>query len=261
MANLKYKWSDGSVLPRCTTVINVLGFNKDALVAWAKREGKRADEISTTAKNTGTLVHKAIEFHLANRDRDPFRELEEIQKASFDELVVAQSSYNKWLDWERENEIDIVASEYPIFSSWCNFGGTADLIFTRKDANGRTLVCLGDFKTSKGVYEDHVVQVSAYRRGIEVMNNYSDDLIKELATVNKREMFRLKDVLPPKHCVFDEVVLFHIPKEEGDVKQYTLNNTMLDDGEEAFECARTLYNLKTKLRIKNEKEAIEKTIE
>ena len=62
-----YKTSDGERLPGVTTVINELGWNKNMLIAWSRREalaGNDPNKIKDEAAKPGTLTHSFIEGHI-----------------------------------------------------------------------------------------------------------------------------------------------------------------------------------------------------
>lgn len=56
---------------------------------------------------------------------------------------------------------EIVAQEFQVFNLSVGYAGTGDVLFRRPDGK----YVIGDWKTSKSVYVDHVVQLHAYLRG------------------------------------------------------------------------------------------------
>lgn len=77
-----------------------------------------------------------------------------------DENVI--SSINAFLDWEKKNKVKWVTTEQIVYSKKYGYVGLFDAlaVIDRKTV-------LIDFKTSKGVYNDYLYQISAYRHAYE----------------------------------------------------------------------------------------------
>lgn len=148
MSHIDYK-VDGKKVPSVTTI---LGRYKNAtgLLIWSNKlglEGKSYHSELNKAGDIGTDFHELAEKHITNE----YYELP-------DDPVV-QECFNKFKDWWTEQEYDVTFTEKSFCCRKYKYGGTADLL-----VNGDTLV---DFKTSKQVYDDHLVQLGAYKYMIE----------------------------------------------------------------------------------------------
>jgi len=208
-----YKNKDGVQVPRCTQIIDILGFNKAALIGWAKKFGQKATEISNKSLEIGTLTHKLIEAHIKNTEPP------DLSACSFDAITLATNGFDMYQEWEQSNGVDYLECEYKIISEAYVWGGTADAII---NMGGKTY--LVDFKTAKGIYADHVVQVAAYLNGIKEEGKYNPE----------------------------GVIIIHIPKtieykESMHVEPIEVPEEVLNDGWKAFLHARSLYDLKDKV--------------
>ena len=156
-----YKTSDGERLPGVTTVINELGWNKNMLIAWSRREalaGNDPDKIKNEAAKPGTLTHSFIEGHIKG---------ERVDTSDFTEnqIELAKNSYFAFVEWERAMKPNYLGTEIQLVSEKYRFGGTADMI----GEIGGELV-LADWKTSKGIYPEMTIQIAAYKIAYEEMN-------------------------------------------------------------------------------------------
>lgn len=71
----------------------------------------------------------------------------------------------KFHQYLQENfTIEVIAVEVPLFSLEHRFAGTCDLILEirAKKGKGEPIYVVADFKTSKGIYESHLLQLPAY---------------------------------------------------------------------------------------------------
>ena len=156
-----YKTSDGERLPGVTTVINELGWNKNMLIAWSRREalaGNDPDKIKNEAAKPGTLTHSFIEGHIKG---------EKVDTSDFTEnqIELAKNYYFAFVEWEKAMKPKYLGTEIQLVSEKYRFGGTADMI----GEIGGELV-LADWKTSKGIYPEMTIQIAAYKIAYEEMN-------------------------------------------------------------------------------------------
>lgn len=154
---------DGKRIPGVTTIT---GRFKDSggLIAWAwqqGRDGKDFRETRDTAATAGTAVHSMIECDWSGKPFDST-----IYKP--DVLEKAEHAYLAYLAWKEQTRLAIVHSELALISQKYEFGGTLDAIMVQ----GK--LCLGDYKSSNGVYPDMLVQVAG---GYAVLwdENYPDE--------------------------------------------------------------------------------------
>lgn len=160
---------------------------------WAR---DAADQPRNIAARRGTIVHAAIEKNVAwdRIERDwveaEFRNLSSRDRESAkngvtdDDVEFVRHSVMQYWDMRANVPFVIIAREPQVFNLTLGYGGSADTIIwflppgvdprsvpkahliTLKDVEriGGSLA-VGDWKTAKGVYTDHVVQVHAYGAG------------------------------------------------------------------------------------------------
>lgn len=150
-AHQRYYLSDGTLVPGVTTVLSVL--SKPALVTWANRLGLEGVDVTKyvdKTANIGTLAHYLVECEIKGEEPDlePFSQ-EEIRRARW-----AFNSFRTWKDTHRPR---FVASELQLVSERYGYGGTVDAVAV---IGGKRWVV--DFKTSKALYSEHIIQTAAY---------------------------------------------------------------------------------------------------
>lgn len=194
---------NGIEYPSVTTILGLL--DKPALVPWAARMvveylTEREEEIKEAAlsgdkyalvdilekaqdahkkaKNEaasiGTLVHKAVETYTIMGVEPEFPETEEGE--------AAKEGFNAYLDWEEKNHVEYLHNELELVDTEIGYAGTTDAICR---ING-TLFLL-DFKTSKGIYDEHKIQVSAYVQAWEKdpRNEYKEPISQGVLKLDK----------------------------------------------------------------------------
>jgi hypothetical protein len=210
-----YKLKNGQKVPGVTTII---GRFKDSggLLYWACEQGKAIErgEISKLydkrdeAADAGTLAHACVEAHINGL---PLPELPDtdIGKA-------ALQGYENYIQWAENNRIKITAQEMELVSEEYAFGGCPDAIGI--DSQGR--LCLLDWKTSNGVYQDYIIQLAAYRHLWEANN--------------------------PGQPIMGGFHLCRFSKEHADFAHHFWSE--LDDGWEQFKLFRRAYELDKSLK-------------
>lgn len=153
-----YRLLDGTRVPGTTTII---GRYKEsgALLWWAFGQGKAAErgEINSLydkrdeAADIGTCVHEMVEAHVGGK---PVPDLADWEA---DKRQAIQSGYDAYMAWERMTRLEITHQEIQLVCPEYRFGGTPDAIGLIEGEP-----CLLDWKTSKSVYEDMLVQLAAY---------------------------------------------------------------------------------------------------
>jgi hypothetical protein len=81
-----------------------------------------------------------------------------MSELSYEELLCVKS----FIDWRNEVKPEIIATETTIFSEIHGYAGTVDCV-----ARINGIPCVIDFKTSKNVWKEYELQVSAYRMALE----------------------------------------------------------------------------------------------
>lgn len=153
-AHQKYRLVDGTIVPSVTTIIQELGWNKNALVAWARREalaGNDPNKVRDQAADVGSLVHALIEAHFKGTEVD----LSEYSEQNINKAKTCFSSFLKW----KENHIqEVWYSELQLVSETYRYGGTIDFVGLIDGVPS-----LMDFKSSSGVWPEYKIQVAAYQ--------------------------------------------------------------------------------------------------
>jgi hypothetical protein len=139
----------GTRIPGTTTIV---GRFKDAgaLIAWAFNCGKQGIDIhkvTDLAKDVGSCAHEMIDAHIHGRT---------FRTADWPTVVIgkAEHAFISYLDWADQNALSVEAAEISLVSERYQYGGTFDAVM-----RGGYLRLL-DYKTSKGIYPDMLVQVA-----------------------------------------------------------------------------------------------------
>jgi hypothetical protein len=162
-----------------------LGWNKDPLMKWAwrmGREGKDFEKIRQKAADAGTLAHAMCERHLMDLPIiPPGGDL----GAPADVVAKATTGFAAFLRWFRQTRMKPMACELKLVSERYRFGGTVDVLLY--DAG---TVRLGDFKTSKRAYADHLVQTRAYVELIREVLNIECETVEVLSLGRESARFK-----------------------------------------------------------------------
>jgi hypothetical protein len=172
-----------------TTIIgNNLGWNKNALIGWARKmamKGIDPYKERDKAGTIGTLAHKLIEYHLHRQIGDDGWEVDFLDDYAPNDIEKAQKGFEAFLEWEELVSLEPLKMEERLVSEWYQFGGTIDL---QANVNGK--FSLVDFKTSNGLWPEHVIQLSAYEK-----------LMLESGSIGKGP---------------EDVYILHLPKDDAD---------------------------------------------
>lgn len=175
--------SDPLILEDIEEVINMLNESKGA-----------SDDMKNIAAHTGDLVHAYIDNIIKSQcekstdrlvyyfDKDgaskficDYLIVEHIaapwdyDRDKFDACMVAFSK------WTREFEVVPVLAEATIYNRQFMYAGSVDLIAY---VNG--ILSIIDFKTSKSIYPEVALQLTAYKNGEYIVNDYSRITLDEL---------------------------------------------------------------------------------
>jgi len=147
-----YYASDGARLPSASTIADRFG-NPRGLYWWHYQNGVEGREFGKGKEPSleiGSLVHRTIECEI---NCEPVPTVPEYMREQVASAVAA------WHEWFLSNSLTIVATEVPLVSESYRFGGTLDSVCL--DRHGR--YCIGDWKSSKGLYANYLVQIAAYK--------------------------------------------------------------------------------------------------
>jgi hypothetical protein len=158
MAHTIYKIQN-NVVPGVTTILSRYK-DSTGLIIWSNKiglEGKSYHKEINKAADIGTNVHELAQSHIEDLEYE----------VPNDEIV--QNCFNKFLSWWNNfsKDCEVIFCEQSFTSKLYQYGGTADLLL--KKGSDYILV---DFKTSKKVYPDYVVQGAAYKQLIEEKYDY-----------------------------------------------------------------------------------------
>ena len=231
MPTQPYVNAAGQRLPGVTWVIGTnLGWNKDALKVWANREGLAGRAITrdfggTTAQRAadiGTAAHAMIEAHIHGLDPE-VAAASELDALSADDRVKAERGFGMFLRWFRGSRVVVLGTELWGIDEEYQTGFCIDAIGREHDLSDG--IVLLDWKSSKGTYADHFIQIAAYAGFYERM-----------WTRLTGETIRL-----------EAAHVLRVSKESGAFKHACWDRDMLDDGWRAFTWLRALHTLKPKL--------------
>ena len=207
-----YVLKDGRRAASVTTIINnQLGWNKNTLIARAKRitaQGDDADAVMREAGDVGTLTHLLIQgylqgFDVDTRDFTPNQE-EQALKAFF--------GFKNWYD---KAKFKALASEFALVNEELRVGGTVDCI-GKIDGD----LVLVDWKTSKGgPYPEMMVQLGAYTMMYEAAQPRAD---------------------------VKYGIIMRFGKEDGKFHKHVIDREKLDAGAQVFRHCCALYDLRRK---------------
>ena len=152
-AHTKYYLKDGTLVAGTTTVTGIL--DKKGLPKWANELGLRGIDITKYVNemaDIGSLGHYIIECHLKKEEPD-------LKDYTENQITKARNLAQRFLSWKDENKFEFIKSELKMVSEQYRYGGTIDIYCL---LNGKkTLI---DIKTSKGIFDEHRMQVSAYKQ-------------------------------------------------------------------------------------------------
>ena len=205
-----YRTASGERVPGVTTI---LGRFKESggLIHWAWKcgiDGINYRDARDKAASAGSIAHQWIDDHVHGQD------LTEFPEASREDLDLAASGFDAFLEWFAQTRVQIIETETPLVSEEYRFAGTFDAL---AEIGGR-LVLL-DWKTSNATYSDYVCQLAAYR---QLLRERGDDV----ATAQ----------------------LLRVGKQYADFHLHAYPAGVLDMAWEFFRGARVLYDLDKSLR-------------
>lgn len=164
-AHTRYRNKAGDIVCGVTTILGNLGWNKNMLIAWSRREGLAGNDptkIRDKAADIGTCSHYLCECDAKGIKPD-------LSEYSQEHIDIAETCFLGYLDWKKLHNIEKITSEISCVSEEFQYGGMADMVY---ESNGKLI--LGDIKTSKGIYLEHKIQLAAYYH-LLIENNYKID--------------------------------------------------------------------------------------
>jgi len=149
-------------IPGCTTIISRFK-DSGGLLYWAFQQGKSgADSLyekAEEAADIGTYTHAMFEAHRRGQPTPKPVGLSDLQIERAETALIAA------LDWEKYVQFESVALEQSLVCECYQYGCTIDEIAR---VNGKLEDC--EWKTSGGIYVDHLIQIAAQKHAWECNN-------------------------------------------------------------------------------------------
>lgn len=206
-AHVRYKTSEGKIVPGATTITGLL--NKPFLVTWANRLGLEGIDSSTytdEAAKVGTLAHALIQADLQDDTID--RNLYSPQQ-----MDLAENAVLSFFEWKSHHQIEVIFCEKQMVSDTMLYGGTVDC-YCKLDGKPMLL----DFKTGKAIYEEYFVQLAAYAELLRE-NGYPVEQVRILRVGrDETEGFEERSVADTRKWfeIFKKLLdIYYIKKELG----------------------------------------------
>lgn len=153
-AHTRYFNKAGKRLPGVTTITGKqLGWNTDTLGRWHNRmglEGIDTQKYVDDKAKIGSLGHELVVAWLRKVEA-------ELADYTPNQVKEAEISLGKYVEWAEKHKVEPILIEEPMVSEKYQYGGTLDF-YGKVDG----LHELNDLKTGSGIYDEHLVQVSAY---------------------------------------------------------------------------------------------------
>ena len=159
-----FELPDGTPVPSVTTILGNLGWKSYGLMYWAWNLGKQGKDFRDErdkAAEVGTVCHAWASADIAGKPKPAFDLPEDMAKKAAD-------SFQAYLDWRAMTRLDLIATELALVSARWKFGGRLDAIAVWEGAPR-----LIDFKSSKSLYPDQIVQIAAY---VALWNEHKPDM-------------------------------------------------------------------------------------
>ena len=187
----------GKKVPSVTTIIGRFK-NATGLIIWSNQLGLKGinyfDELKK-AGDTGTSLHDLAELHIKG---------EEYQ---LPEDPTVRHCFNQFLEWWNNTNYKVTWAEKKMGSKKLEVGGCPDLL-----VDGKVLI---DFKTSKAIYSDMIIQLSAYA-----------ELIRESEGIE-----------------IDKAIIVRFPKEDDDTEIKEFSKEDLAVGLKQFKLLRKAFDI------------------
>lgn len=143
---------DGKRVPGVTTILSRFK-ESGALIHWAWEQGRDGLDYRQTrdsAADSGTIAHQMVEADIRG-GAGP------VQNGTPSEVWdKALTAFSAYLEWKEQTQLKPSHTEQALVCRCHRFGGCLDAILVQGKLS------IGDWKTSSGVYVDHLLQLSAY---------------------------------------------------------------------------------------------------
>lgn len=179
---------DGEKFPSVTTVLQILGSKK--LLKWANYQGFKhidIDKVLETSSTFGTIAHSIVQSIV---DKDNAEVLP--PKDALMELDLKKLS-KKFYDEINKHTWETVYTEHTLISKELGYAGTLDWLCKYDEKT-----TLFDFKTSKMVKTNHILQLGGYKNLLEKEENIKIEqagIILISANACKIHMFDIEEII------------------------------------------------------------------
>lgn len=154
-----YITASGKYVPSVTTILECYPKTKE-FYDWLKKHGEQSDEIRDEAGRRGSVVHNLTEkFDKGQK----VTMLDENGNINF--KMLEWNCFEKYVEFRRRFPIDIHAIECNMASDVLGFAGTMDRDITYKGKR-----YLLDIKTSNNIWDEYWLQLVAYQKLAEQLN-------------------------------------------------------------------------------------------
>lgn len=155
----RFYYLNGHFVPSVTTYLNAYPKSSE-YYAWLKKVGEDSDTIRDDAGRRGSNIHKMIE---------QYNEGLAVSLLSADgrleHSMTEWAMFNRYVEFRNRFTPEILGIEMQLIDLDLNEAGTLDMFI---EINGRKLIV--DIKTSNAVYDSYWLQVAAYKRLFEKIN-------------------------------------------------------------------------------------------
>ncbi len=157
MPSRAYRLPDGERVSGSTTIIGRFK-ESGGLIWWACQQGQKNPDVDVRealygekAAEIGTFVHSMVEAHIKGV------KLPDVKLLPSKMHDPIKSGFDAYLQWERLTKLTITHQEIMLVSPEYKFGGRPDAVGLIEGEP-----CLIDWKTSKAVYPDMLIQLASY---------------------------------------------------------------------------------------------------
>lgn len=177
----RYYKEDGTRVPSSTTALSILA--KPALIDWAWKMGMEGEDYRKYRDDKGEIGSLAHYFILCDvKGIKP-----NTDNYSKNQIDQAENCLLSYYEWKKGLQIQNILAEVPLVSEKYSFGGTPDDFSV---VNG--IETLLDYKTGKGIYEEHYYQTSSYVKLLEEHGYFPKQIIILNIPRDEDEEFAIK---------------------------------------------------------------------
>lgn len=157
MPTQDYKLPDGRKVPGVTTVNKNVGWSQENLMRWANKIGREGlalhDARAEAPAKIGTLVHSFIEAEVLGLPEP------EVPEEFRDRVLRGRDTFR---EWREQTRLEILGTELHGVDEEDEAGWCVDGLLGFGDR-----ISVGDWKSGKGPFPEHVLQLGAYTTFVE----------------------------------------------------------------------------------------------